>query len=841
MSPTSQTTRARRRRHASFVSAVLIGALALSACTAGPAPAPSPTATPPPYYDPQPDFALTQAPAATPLTETSTTATISGSYSDTGVPYDVDQIMNASQGGYAPMTNTHWLTDRLPMVSEMGIQRVRLDHIFNDYLYHAVQKKADGTIAYDFSRLDQTIIPMLQQGIEPLIALTYTPGVWEKSPWAPPPLPEWTELVRALVTHYRDLGYTGWDWEVWNEPDGTNHWTGTFDQYNDLYAATATAVKNTDPSARVGGAAAAYLTSAGNVSGQFINYIASHPDVPIDFFSVHNYSTNNWNTVTASRQLLTAAGLADLPIIITEWGFHPRMTDGPGFGSDTNASPTGSSFMARQLFLAGASGAEAVYYFSPVEGLTFGMPYNGDLGLITVDGHRKSPGNVFEMYSRLGETRVELDVNGAGTDTFDVYGFLSKNSADSDTTLLLWNNTAVDADAAVNLSDLPFDEGNVRMTMRVVSGTQGNGFADTSTTIAPSYPSANENASVITDTVVAGFTSLDDTVRIPANGVIELALTATEREEGPVEPSWEPAAVNVAAAIGGTRASASSSVEDGAAGWGVAKAIDGRRYTVDVNQGAIRGWSSNSHPAPDATESLTIDLGAVAAVDSVTLWPYTTQGAAGSGFPVNGTIRGSVDGTEWVPLAEFVNVNGGAPVSSAQTFSFDVVEVRYITVEGTQLAASTGAGGGYAMQFAEVEAYRTGVRNGGFEAGDIDGWVADTDATVESATTHRGTYALQLGGEGGASTEVRGLRPDTTYTAGVFAKASDDAATLTVDLPEGAGGSTSSSATTWRHLWVTFTTGERETSAEIRLSGAAAIFDDVTVSLSGAAADTTTE
>lgn len=821
-------------RHRMLLAGGTALALALTACAPTPEPTPTPTPTvAPPQYDPQPDFTITQAPADSPRTATSTSIVISGSYADDGAPYDAAQILNASQGGYAPMTNDRWFSDRIPMMSEMGLQHIRFDHVLNDYLYQAVTEQRDGSVTYDFSRLDRTILPLIDQGMQPLLALSYTPSAWASSPWAPPPLPKWTEAVRALVTHYRDLGYTGWDWEVWNEPDGTNHWTGTFDQYNELYAATSRVVKEVDPSARVGGAAAADIASEGNVSGYFISYMAAHRDVPFDFFSLHVYRTTNWDAVAQSRQMLTDAGFADLPILITEWGNISRMNDGPGHGSDTNASSNGASYIARRLYLAAEADAERVFYFSPLEGMTFTAPYNGDLGLLTVDGHRKSPGNVFEMYSRLGDTRVELEATGAGAETQDVYGFLGKDSGGSDTTLLLWNNTPVDADAALQIADLPFADEKVRKTVRAVSGTQGIGYVDSPTAVAAAYPSANENAGLVEDVVLAGLTDLDETVRIPANGVVEVRFATTDLEEGDVVPSWEPPAVNVAAAASGAVAAASSSIEDPDDGWSTGALIDGRRYSVDLAKGAVRGWSSASHPAPDATEAATIDLGSVRPIDSVSLWPYTTKGAASSGFPLAASIKGSADGTTWSTLAEIVDDTGGAPVSGEQTFSFEVSEVRYLSVEATRLGAVMAEPSTFALQLAEIEAYRTGVPDGGFEAGALAEWATSGEATVQNTVARRGENAVLLGASSSISREIRGLRPATTYTVGAYIKDASDGARLSVALPESGSFSTPAASAGWQHVWVTFTTGSRETSAVVEVSSGSgadgAVVDDMSV------------
>lgn len=808
MTTTRRSIRSSRR--ALTLVTFALTALALSACTG--APAPDSTRTPPPQYAAQPDFASVEAPADFVAAPDSTTATFSAEYSDKGSKFDAAQIMNVAQGGYPPMSNRRWFIDRLPQLSEMGVQRVRIDQVLNDAFYHVVNKQPDGSITYDFTLLDEVVLGFVEQGFQPLLALSYTPSALGKSNGAVPDLEGWKQAVAAVVGHYRDLGYTGWDWEVWNEPDH-NHWTG--EQYNALYSATAPVIKAADPTSRVGGAVAAFLTSEGDISGKFISYIGTHRDVPADFFSVHSYASNGWEVVSAAKDMLAAAGL-DLPVLITEWALDPTMTSGPGFGSDTNASPTGAAYVARRLALAGDSGAERVFYFAPVEGFTYAMPYNGDLGLITVDGHRKSIGNVFQMYSELGDTRIDLTAAGTGTETQDVAGFLSKDSKSRDVTLLMWNDTDSDVDAAITVDDLPFADSNYRITQRVISGTQGNGFSDASTVVAASYPSPNEHAPIISDVVHGPSDALEESVVVPAHGVLTVALRATSLEPGDVDRALEPAAINIASPQFGSTVSASSSVEDPGAGWGLAGATDGRRYSVDIASAPLRGFSSDVGDSDSTPQSLTVDFGSSRPVDSISLWPYTPRSALSSGFPVDAVLQASTDGQTWEDLATLANYNGAAPVSGEQVFTFPATEARYVRLTANRLGSTQG---GYALQLAELAAYRLGIVNGGFESNSLDGWDVEGTASVLPQAARTAEKGAQLDAQSSMTTEIKGLRPSTSYIVGVYAKGAAGTARLSVTLPaDGRSASTPTSVSGWQHIWQRFTTDDDETSATISIA-----------------------
>ena len=524
-------------------------------------------------YPAQPDFAPSQVVASGTPTETTIHGSLTADLSAAGTPLDLGRLLNTAQGGYAPMLNVNWLADQAGQLSSMGIREIRFDHVLNDPFYNVVGRDAAGALTYDFSRLDKLILPLLANDIQPFISLSYMPSALGKTALGPPnSMADWSAVVKAFVAHYVELGHTGWGFEVWNEPD-SELWTGTVEQYGDLYAASIAAVKSVDDTATVGGSAAAYIDSAKAMSAGFIDYLRRHPDVPIDYFTVHSYTANDWAVAETARAWLAAAGRPDVPVRITEWNNSSQMQAGPGAGSDSNNSPNGSSYIARRLFLAVDSSAEQIFYFSPVEGFDFNKVYNGDLGLVTMDGHRKSIGNVFEMYSQLDPTIIPAALSGPEAESRNVYGLVTKDEDARSASVLLWNNTTADAKMTLALDHLPFGKKNFQVVEKVIGSNQGNGFSDASTFVSPVYPSANENAPIVSKVVHEPATNYTDVVSIPANGVVSLTFDQTGVAPGEVAVSPEPSDINIAAA-----ASA------GAGGWrGASKSLGGR------GRGAVPG------------------------------------------------------------------------------------------------------------------------------------------------------------------------------------------------------------------------------------------------------------
>jgi hypothetical protein len=805
---------------------VLVGAL-IAGCTS--------TSTPK-HVATQPAFTRTPASqsAAEAATPVSTTSSLTADYSKTGGSVDKSMLLNGSQGGYAPMKNLNWLPAQAAQLSSMGLHDVRIDHIFDDAYYHVINVDAAGAVTYNFADLDRVVLPLVRNGMTPFFSLSYAPSVTGAAVYrAPTSNAAWAAATTALVAHYKALGLTGLNWEVWNEIDSLYTYTGTLEQYEALYVATVKAVKAGDSTAKVGGAATSTIGVVGGWSSRFLSYLGAHPSVPADFFSYHSYYIGDFSDLPTAQAWLKATG-RNIPIYITEWNSNPSFGLGVGKGSDTNSSTSGSSYVAKRLFTAIGAGAAKIFWFGPVEGADPSKAYSGDLGLVTVDGHRKSVGNVFEMYSKLDSIRVTATVTGAGSATKDVYGVVTKDDKSKKTTVLLWNNTASDSDMAVSLDHLPFGKSNFEVSQTLVSDHKGNGFADTSTTVDYRYPSPNENAPVVSDSVQSPSSTFSRTVSIPAHGVTELTLTASKAPKGRVAINAQPAAVDLAASAAGATASASSSsAEIPAAGWGTANVIDGRRHTVTWAAKGAEGWSSAAHPTANATEHVQVDLGSSKAVESVVLWPRDSTGHEGEGFPADFTISGSADGKSWTTLSTSRNYRGSSTIVGPQTFGFAPGTYRFLKVTATKLAHPTTESGApvFHFQLGEFEAYRTGIPNAGFESKSLTPWVAHGGAaTVQSKVVHGGSEAVNLtGSTSSIDYAISGLKPGTTYTFGGYVRSSSAGGSVTLT----AGSKSSRVASNeWSPGWVTFTTDKAATTATLsvaRTGSGTAWVDDLTL------------
>jgi len=138
---------------------------------------------------------------------------------------------------------------------------------------------------------------------------------------------QWARICVGIVGHYNDGWADGFrhgidHWEIWNEPDiGDTMWRGTPEQYYELYAATARAIKQHDPELKVGGPAWAGAKEA--YFGPFLDFCRDS-NVPLDFFSWHIYADTPAPLVKKAREIregLDAHGFTEAETHLNEWHF----------------------------------------------------------------------------------------------------------------------------------------------------------------------------------------------------------------------------------------------------------------------------------------------------------------------------------------------------------------------------------------------------------------------------------------------------------------------------------------------------------------------------------------
>ena len=637
--------------------------------------------------------------------------TVSADYDSTAGALEKARLLNGSAGGYEPMNNLNWLPEAYDNLAAIGFKMIRLDHLVNDKFYRVVARDEARKLRFDFSRLDRVIKPMLHKGMTPLMCLTYCPGVLLPDGGddgsVPKNLDEWKQIVKAYVQHYRDLGSTGWCWEVWNEPDIYRFFKGSGREYVALYVKTAEAIKETDPTARVGGAADAGVLSPTSKLGPLLDYVKGHPAVPLEFISYHKYGRSTldekppydleWNVDEVNVQL-ASRGLPPRDIFVTEWNLTPVMDAGAGADADTHRAAAGAA--ARMYNALQRPALTKVFYFSLIEGYRSNRIFNGDLGLLTVNNHKKAIYNVFKMFASLGDTILRTEIKGPTSKSHSTYALATREASSQKIAILLWNYGDQAVPVQLTVDNLPYgpDGKNVQVTHYQVDADHANYYKDFRSGLRGYKPGPTEDLEPVERIVFAPTTTFSRAVTLLPFCVAEIILEPAGRVvmPGVLASRQAEQELDLAAA---KPVSASSSLEK--AGWGTNHLVNEITHSLP----GTLGWSSAGHDTPNHSEWVCVDLGRAVRIDNIKLYPRDDQEAEGGGFPADFKIQASGDLNNWTDLVTRTEYGHGQKTLGVQAFVFTSRRCRYVRVYATRLGKVSSSPLEYRFQLAELEVY----------------------------------------------------------------------------------------------------------------------------------------
>lgn len=244
--------------------------------------------------------------------------------------------------------------DPLPELRDAGIPYVRLHdtagafggtyfvdvpNIFPDF-----EADPDDPASYDFAYTDAYLKGLIASGVK----IFYRLGVTIENHWRikpqrihpPRDFLRWARICAGIIRHYNEGWAGGFRygieyWEIWNEPENPPMWTGTREQYFELYRVTSNFLRSAFPAIRIGGYASCGFYAI-NRPGQsdfyksfvdyfdaFLQYItAPETAAPLDFFSWHLYTTDPREIVLHGEfvaKKLHEYGLRETENIFNEW------------------------------------------------------------------------------------------------------------------------------------------------------------------------------------------------------------------------------------------------------------------------------------------------------------------------------------------------------------------------------------------------------------------------------------------------------------------------------------------------------------------------------------------
>ncbi len=209
---------------------------------------------------------------------------------------------------------------------------------------HAVfpDPKADSSKpeSFDFERTDEYVKAVHDCGAGIVYRLGESIEHQKAKRHANPPkdFEKWANACAGIVRHYTKGWAKGFElpinyWEIWNEPDNRpNCWTGNDEDFLQLYATAATALRKEFPAIKIGGPG---LGNPGDLTGERFKPTAflkefltkcKKENLPLDFLSWHCYTADPSELVRRAkgvRVLLDEAGFKATESHLNEWNFLP--------------------------------------------------------------------------------------------------------------------------------------------------------------------------------------------------------------------------------------------------------------------------------------------------------------------------------------------------------------------------------------------------------------------------------------------------------------------------------------------------------------------------------------
>lgn len=187
-----------------------------------------------------------------------------------------------------------------------------------------------GVLGADFRSSDEVFGSIVNNGFEPFFRLGDSYN--NAKPPTDSERANWVKAAVNVLRHYRQGQWNGYQSnfryvEIWNEPDNLIFWPRPFTQaqFNQLYDATAKAVRAAFPDLKIGGPG---VTPGGCMSdsgkqwvGTFLDQVKQN-NTPLDYFSWHMYSNTPSQYATCAayyRTQLDARGFTTVPTLLTEW------------------------------------------------------------------------------------------------------------------------------------------------------------------------------------------------------------------------------------------------------------------------------------------------------------------------------------------------------------------------------------------------------------------------------------------------------------------------------------------------------------------------------------------
>ena len=215
-----------------------------------------------------------------------------------------------------------------------GEHAVDIHAVFPDF-----SKNPRDPDSYDFTLTDDYIQNIVDSGAAVFYRLGTKIEHWRKKygTVVPADFNKWAIICEYIIKHYNEGWANGFHhniiyWEIWNEPDGAPNWTGSPEEFYEMYAVAATHLKKRFPRLKIGGPAVSCVPRNGGewTRGFLASLTENGRRVPLDFLSWHLYSKNPHDIFVferCARTYLKEAGYTETESILNEYNYLENWTD----------------------------------------------------------------------------------------------------------------------------------------------------------------------------------------------------------------------------------------------------------------------------------------------------------------------------------------------------------------------------------------------------------------------------------------------------------------------------------------------------------------------------------
>jgi xylan 1,4-beta-xylosidase len=405
--------------------------------------------------------------------------------------------------------------------TELGMKTVRGHGILNDDV--GIYTEVGGQPVYTWDNYDQIMDFILAQGMKPLVELSFMPSALasgsETFGWynghpgnitPPKDYDRWQALIYNLAQHsierYGAAEVESWYFEVWNEPDLADFFSGTQQEYLQMYDRAEAGLMQASPNLKVGGPSVAIIGSGW--IGALIDH-CMNDGKKLDFISWHKYpypddaralniGDGNAEVVGIINQKKSQYPALNVKNFLTEWNSSFK-------GGDSFNNEMGASFVAKAVhgMFEDQNGVPppdraAFWVISDIweEWDSRSGPAFDVMGLVMRKHDVKKPSYLaFQMLGLMHDRRLTFS---GGTDAeIGLNGFATLSTNGKGVTVLLYDHHYGDGEYAtpatdtvtLQLDNLPFTTANVEVERFSVDHDNNNAFRVWDAAGRPTAPS----------------------------------------------------------------------------------------------------------------------------------------------------------------------------------------------------------------------------------------------------------------------------------------------------------------------------------------------------------------